>query len=236
MSPGPYSPFIYWPHVVLGIASVFLVIVAIFAAKGSKLHRQTGRFFAIFMGIAAITAIGFAIVRTAPAPIISSLIAIYSIGAGWLTLRKRSGPGLWLQRILVLVPVLLTIFVLGNIVGGANQGVAALVFGIIILGPLAALFALMAWGDIRYLRSEQDDRFRQFRRHALRMAVAASEVLRAPLMSFGPPLGALTFPVYFVGPFLLVPLIYFLAMPRWIKEREQRRPNMPTDDLVTDAA
>lgn len=221
MSPGPFSPFLYWPHVLLGISSVALVLIAIFSAKGSRLHRKSGKYFSIFMGVAAVTAIYFAAVQGgAPAPIVSAAVALYGIGAAWLTLRKRQGTLLALQHGLVLIPIGLALFALFPIVGAGLEGLDRLLENVPIFLPFVLLFTFIAWGDIQYLRSPQDDRFRQFKRHALRMAVVASEVVRAPLMSFGPDLGAITFPLYFMGPFWIIPLVYFFAMPKWVKNSE----------------
>ena len=46
------------------------------------------------------------------------------------------------------------------------------------------------------------------------MALVAAEVVRAPLVSMGPPIiGDASFDLYAYGTFLLIPLFYFLALP-----------------------
>lgn len=228
----PFNPLVYWPHVVLGIGSVFAVLFAVFSAKGSKLHRTSGIVFSFAMGVAAITAVLFSVWRFAPPALFSSISVLYGIGMGILSLRARSGGWRALQRLLVILP-----FVLG-LVGIA--AVASLFFqdlpvGIRLLAGTAAsmvvvFFLSLVWKDIAFLRTGETDRFRRLRRHALRMAIAGAEVVRAPLLSFGPPIGAegaLSFPLYFFGPFLLIPLIYYLAMPTWVKRRDGKSQRAP---------
>ncbi|MBI1402813.1 MAG: hypothetical protein GC147_06345 [Porphyrobacter sp.] len=227
----PFSPLVYWPHVVLGITSVFFAAIAIAVRKGSARHRQAGWAFSAAMSVAAVTAIAFSFVRFAPPALFSSSVVLYGVGAGVLSLRRREGSLRLLQRALSFVPILIALAAL------AAAAALALVppppevevpLPLLIAGPLlflavAALFAALARGDFRFLREQTPGKPRRYRRHALRMALAVTEVVRAPLISFGPPLGEdgiLSFPVYFFGPFFLIPLIYFLAMPAWLKSGE----------------
>lgn len=231
MDSGPYHPLIYWPHVLFGIASTTLVLGAILTAKGSLLHRRSGQSFSWFMGIAAVTAIAFSVVRPAPAAIFSAVSVLYGIGMGILSLRARHGGWKALQWGLILFPVLLGIFQLVGIATffapGAPPFPPALTGAMIAMMVAAAVFFFwMAIGDVKFVRASAPDRLRRFKRHALRMAVAAAETVRAPLISFGPSLGAegiYSFPVYFFGPFLLIPAIYYFAMPTWIKRGEDVR-------------
>ncbi len=224
MDPGPYHPLLFWPHVFLGISSVLFALVAIFAPKGSLLHRSAGQTFAIFMGAAAVSAIYFGFVRQAPAPIISAFIALYGIGAGILTLRARNGGWRALQWLLILIPAAIALSTIAQVVGGiVAAGLPALLVGLPFLA-FAVFFAALAWGDVAYLRARPDDRFRQFRRHALRMALVATETVRAPFMSFGPPLFGnqqATFAIYFFGTLVLLPIIYYFAMPDWVRRGEK---------------
>lgn len=221
----PFNPLVYWPHVVLGISSVFAVLAAIFSAKGSPLHRKAGITFSVAMGVAATTAILFSFWRFAPNALFSSFTVAYGIGMGILSLRPRAGGWRVAQWLLVIIPIMATLFALIGIASlfAAQLPLPLLATGIALSSSVAIFFAVLAWKDIAFLRGGDADRFDRLRRHALRMAVAGAEVVRAPLMSFGPPIGpdgALTIPLYFFGPFLLIPLIYFLAMPNWVKRRD----------------
>lgn len=221
----PFNPFVYWPHVVFGVGSAVLVLIAIFSAKGSWLHRRSGQLFAIAMGIAALTAVAFSFVRPAPLALFSSVSVLYGIGAGILALRPRKRAWRASEYFLVGVPIILVIGVIGMTAFAATSAPEPVPpIGFVLAALLAAIFGYFAWSDIRYLRASTVTPFERFRRHALRMALAAAETVRAPLISFGPPvLGEATGALYFFGPFLLIPVIYFAAMPAWVRKGEMER-------------
>lgn len=223
----PFNPLVYWPHVVLGISSIAFAFIAIGSRKGGQRHRQAGRLFAITMSIAALTAAAFSFVRFAPPALFSAVVALYGIGMAVLSLRRRDGALRRLEVSLSVVPALIALVAAIAAVMALlppPPGVEVPLFMRLTMSSLslavAILFAALAFGDVRFLRSATPTRSRRYRRHAMRMALAVTEILRAPLISFGPPLGAdglLSFPVYFFGPFFLIPAIYFLAMPQWLK-------------------
>jgi hypothetical protein len=86
----------------------------------------------------------------------------------------------------------------------------------VVLGISSIAFALIAIGS-----RKGGQRHRQAGRlFAITMSIAALTAAAFSFVRFGPPLGAdglLSFPVYFFGPFFLIPAIYFLAMPQWLK-------------------
>lgn len=221
----PYSPLVYWPHVIFGVGSALLVLIAIFSAKGSRLHRRSGQFFAIAMGTAAITAIAFSFIRPAPLALFSAVSVIYGLGAGILALRRRVGGWRTVEYLLVAIPVILALGAIAMTVMTAATGPQPMPLGVVVLtAVLVLIFGYFAWSDIRYLRSAEVTPFQRYRRHALRMSLAAAETVRAPLISFGPPvLGEMTGVLYFFGPFLLIPIIYFGAMPAWVRRGELQK-------------
>lgn len=238
----PFSPFVYWPHVVLGISSILFAAIAIGSRKGSKQHRQSGLAFAIAMSVAALTAIAFSFVRLAPPALFSSAVVLYGTSAAILTLRQREGALYALQIGMLIVPFAIALGALAAAAAavlitpppGVEMPLAIRLIISALALAAASLFAALALGDFRFLRTVQPSKVRRYRRHALRMSLAVTEVLRAPLISFGPPLGAeglLSFPVYFFGPFLLIPAIYFLAMPTWLKP-EDHDPGSPLPGSV----
>lgn len=225
----PFNPMVYWPHVVVGIGSVFAALLAIFSKKGARLHRAAGITFSAAMGIAALTAILFSTWRFAPPALVSAFSVIYAIGMAILSLRARSGAWKAVQWTLVTVPLVLGLVGLVAVASLFAQDMPPTLR--LMAGIPASLvtifFLVVAFKDVGFLRTAEVDRLRRLRRHALRMAIAAAEVVRAPLISFGPPIGpdgAFTFPLYFFGPFLLIPLVYFLAMPAWVKRRAETPP------------
>lgn len=225
MEPGPYHPLIYWPHVAFGIFTALVVLVPILSRKGSTLHRQSGRLFVIAMAIAAVSALYFSSINFVPPAILSAITALYAIGAAILTLRARVGWRKHLEWALLFVPLLLFLFTLASLamaMGAPERPpvVVIVVFATVMFG----FYGWLAWGDLAYLRAKDVSKIRRYRRHAVRMAIVATEVVRAPLMSFGPQfLGELTGSLYMFGPYALVPLIYYGAMPTWVKSSEEAR-------------
>ena len=220
-----FKAFVYWPHVILGISSAFAVLAAIFSAKGGTLHKTAGLTFSITMSVAAVTALMFSLWNFAPAAIFSGLSVIYGIGMATLSLRERSSGWRAFQWALLVLPLGLGLF---GIVAFASLFIQDLPTSLRLMAGIPAsmvtiFFLSLAWRDFRFMRASQIDRTRRLHRHALRMAIAAAEVVRAPLLSFGVPIGldgSGAFLLYFFGPFLLIPLIYFFAMPAWVKRRE----------------
>lgn len=218
LDPGEFSPPIYWLHVTVGLGAIALVATAILAAKGSQLHRRAGLGFAIVMATAALTAFALMGDTVAPPIVISSAGTLYGLGLGIAAMRPTSAAwqvvsfvGIFLaSAIALLCAVSLTMFLTSSEPPPPPIIFVSLATGII--------FAALAIADVRYLRSAEKSRNRRYRRHALRMSLVAAEVVRAPLMSLGPQIaGDATLPIYFFGSFLLVPVIYLLAMPDWVK-------------------
>lgn len=233
MEPGVHFVWAYWPHVIFGIASVFLAITAILSVKGSPLHRRSGQLFALAMGVAAVSAIIFSFVQIAPPALFSAFTVLYGIGMGILSLKRRSGWSRALQWALVAIPLLVALVALVavGLLFVPQPEAPPMPIPVVVLVAIAAssvgiFFAVLGAKDVGFLRQTDVLRNRRLKRHALRMSVAAAEVVRAPLISFGPALGsdgALSFPVYFFGPFLLIPMIYYFAMPAWVKNGNERR-------------
>ncbi|MEO1729351.1 MAG: bL34 family ribosomal protein [Pseudomonadota bacterium] len=223
--PGEFDPTLYWVHVVLGSGSAVFALGALFARKGGLVHKWSGRFFAVSMGVAAITALYFfGAGPPAPPILISATAALYAIGMAILSLRPREGLWRFVQWALIPIPVLIALLYFAFIGFAVLNPDIPLYLGI--LGPMAAvLFGVIAWSDIRFMRTREPSKHQRARRHGFRMAVVSAEVVRAPLVSLGPPfLGERTFDFYSFGPFLLIPLIYFLARPEWLKG-QQRLPD-----------
>lgn len=205
----PFDPISYLLHVTLGVTAVFAAIAALAARKGSRLHRRAGWVFTVAMLVAAATTWIFMITHLLPQAMVQATVLIYAVGTAVLALNPR-----W---------------------RGARTGEFAL-FGLLCLvmlgalwiaarlylrdsplfpGPLAmfAILGFFAALDVRYLRLEHVSRIDRVRRHALRMALAVSETVRAPLITFADEL-AWPVPAIVFGSFLLVPAIYFAFAPR----------------------
>ena len=215
---GQFYALTYYAHAIIGFVAAAFATTALASRKGGTLHRRTGQLFIGFMTFAAASALYFVIARTpAPPVVISALAALYGMGMAILSLRARSGALRILQGVLIAIPVFVGLLYIAFIAFAIAIPEVPIAAGV--LGPLAGIvFLAVARKDFQFLRDPSPSRSQRLRRHGFRMALVASEVVRAPLQSFGPPfLGEATFQIYAFGPFLLVPLFYYLAMPGWLK-------------------
>ncbi|HEX6218861.1 MAG TPA: hypothetical protein VFZ35_06265 [Sphingomicrobium sp.] len=196
-------------HLVLGFGAAAAAIVALAAGKGSRLHRRAGWVFVTGMSIAALTAWLFMIARPLPLAMIQATTALYALGTAILAINphwRNARSAEWALFALICF-IMLGVVATGVrlYLSGAALFVAPIVF-LLILGYFALL-------DVRYLRSGAVSRIDRVRRHALRMALAVSETVRAPMLTFADELG-LPFPAIVFGSFLLIPLIYFAFAPK----------------------
>ncbi len=196
-------------HLVLGFGAAGAAIVALAVRKGGKLHRQAGWVFVTGMLIAAATAWVFMLDNPLPLAMIQATVAIYALGTAILALNPQ---WMWARRGEWSLLVLLGLAMLAICAVSIRFLLAGTPF---FIAP-AAFFAILAYFavlDLRYLRADTVSRLDRTRRHALRMALAVSETVRAPSITFADELG-LPVPAIVFGSFLLVPLIYFTFGPK----------------------
>ena len=210
---------LYLSHIVLGFGAAAAAIVALLVGKGTDWHRWAGWAFVVGMGVAAVTTYTFMPGDFRPLAIIQASTTIYALGMAILAINPRwSGARIsewalfvWLLLIMAgIVATGIALFVSG---GGVAPGPMAF-FAIL------AFFAVLDW---RYLRAGAVGRIDRLKRHALRMALAVSETVRAPLLTFADDL-QIPFPAIVFGTFLLVPLVYFAFTPAILRGRYQVRP------------
>ncbi|MDG5748348.1 hypothetical protein P8Q88_09145 [Qipengyuania sp. XHP0207] len=122
-------------------------LVALYAIKGSSLHRSAGKLYLLGMGVAALTAL-LTITVNFPGPIIVNVaIALYAGGGAYLATRQRSPAVLraeWVLFGLGLVALLgFSALASRQVLSGAIPLAAPLGVG----GPLLVLVAL----DLNFL-------------------------------------------------------------------------------------
>lgn len=202
-------------HLILGFGAAAAAVIALGAGKGGRWHRRAGWVFFAGMTVAAVTAWMFMIARPLPLAMIQATTALYALGTAILAINPqwraaRTGEIVFLGLILVvLAGIAITGMRLTQSGGQVPPGPIA--FGLII-----AYFAAL---DVRFLFLTKPTPASRVRRHALRMALACSETVRAPLLTFADELG-LPFPAIVFGTFLLVPLIYFAFAQRAVPARQ----------------
>ena len=209
----------YYAHAAIGFAAAGMALVALTSRKGGVWHRRSGQLFLFAMGFAALSALYFVVTRIpAPPVLIGALMSIYAMAMAVLSLKPQTGAWFIAQVASAAIPFLLGLFYFSYIAAAIMvPGVPGYVG---VLGPMAGvLFLAIGWKDVGFLRASKVDRPRRLRRHGFRMALVCTQVVSAPLQSFGPLfLGEEhSFQFYAFAPFLLVPLIVWLATPAWLK-------------------
>ena len=109
-------------HTPAGTVAIISALTALFAKKGTPLHRKAGTYFTISMLIMLVSGSVAAILKESFDEIFLGGVVIYSVFTAWLTVYHKKGETDFLEKI-------------------------ALVW--IVLIAIAAYFANPSWGDIR---------------------------------------------------------------------------------------
>ena len=89
--------FLFALHITAGSLAIIAGFTAIFAVKGARLHRQSGKIFVYSMLGLGITGAVIAAIRSQPANVVGGSLAVYMVGTGVLTLRRREQNRLWID-------------------------------------------------------------------------------------------------------------------------------------------
>jgi hypothetical protein len=166
----PYHPITYFRHIIAGIIGLIAGLVALSTKKGSSLHIAAGRTFAINLFIAVVTTLIFLFDHERqPLIFILALGAFYLVSSGALSFRKQKPYAKAFERVLVIIPLGISLFAVFRIIQILIGGLSAQ-----ILGPLlfAILFGGLLLGDIRVMRSRPMASLAWVKRHLLRMVLA----------------------------------------------------------------
>ncbi|MEO0590068.1 MAG: hypothetical protein AAFZ11_05850 [Pseudomonadota bacterium] len=209
----------YYAHAAIGFGAAGMALVALFSQKGGAWHRRSGQIFLCAMGFAALSALYFVVARIpAPPVLIGALMSIYAMAMAVLSLKPQTGAWFAAQAASASIPFLIGLFYVSYLAAAIMIPDVPAYVGV--LGPVTGiLFLVIGWKDVAFLRARNVDRPRRLQRHGFRMALVCTQVVSAPLQSFGPLfLGEEhSFQFYAFAPFLLVPLIVWLATPAWLK-------------------
>ena len=201
----------------LGIVSGF---VALFARKGSTLHRKSGMLFVCAMVMMAVTGALIAALRGIEGSIIGGLLTGYLVVTALTTVRPRLE---WTPRL----EIALTLLALSIAVSSATMGLGIVTTGKRLDGipsfpflmfAVVALFATA--GDVKILRAGGVTGVRRIRRHLWRMCFALW--IAAASFFLGQ---AKVIPVSMRKPALLAlpPLIVLVALLYWLWRTRTRR-------------
>ena len=159
-------------HVVAGSLAIVSGYVALFAAKGAKVHRRAGMVFVGSMVVMGLFGAGMAAFKAEPVNVVAGLVASYLVVTGLTTVRPAS-PGsrrLDAGTMLVALATGLASLALGTAALVLGEGTPA--------GPYAPLF--LVFGTIAFLSGVADLRMlraggirgpRRLARHLWRMCV-----------------------------------------------------------------
>lgn len=160
-------------HITAGGLAIIAGYVALFAAKGAKLHRGTGVLFVYAMVTMALTGAGIAAVQRAEGSVIGGVLAAYMVITGLTTVRPRT-PGSRLVDVgamLVALAMGVACLALGlaTLAGGESQRNGVPVAMTLLFGTVALLAGA---SDARVIRSGPLRGTPRVRRHLWRMCYA----------------------------------------------------------------
>jgi len=160
-------------HIGAGSLGLLSGAVALYAAKGERLHRGSGRLFVLAMLGMSISGAAIATLLALEISVIAGLLTAYLVVTGLTTVRSPGRAAPWPQLAFVLV---------GSTVGLASiaMGLEALAFGdgtrdgypaglFLVFGVVALL---AAGGDLKAMRANGVSGVHRLRRHLWRMCVA----------------------------------------------------------------
>lgn len=161
-------------HIIAGLLALVAGAVALYAAKGSPLHRRSGRVFAAAMFAMTVTA---AVIAQFFSPnrvnVVAAVLTFYLVATGVLTVRRTVPQMRALATAFMLVAVAIGAHALALAVEGVTSATHR-IDGI----PATPLFMfgtvalLAAWGDLRMLAAGRIEGPRRLARHLWRMSYA----------------------------------------------------------------
>jgi hypothetical protein len=162
-------------HVLAGTVVLGSGVLALFARKGARLHRETGTAFVYAMLFLSISGAVMAALKPQRASVVAGLLACYLVTTALLTVRRRGAGAGWIDLGAMLVALALAIagFRLG--LEALDNGTARIdglpAASAFVLGAVALLAAL---GDLRVLLAPTLQGKRRIARHLWRMCFALS--------------------------------------------------------------
>lgn len=210
-------------HILAAVLGLVFGFVALYATKGARLHRLSGRLFVYAMVTMAMLGAAIAAVWSA-APALNvpvGSLTTYLVVTALMTVRPRSAESrrVDLGLMLVAVAATLALFTFGVEAlanGGKRDGIPAFPFF-----TFAAIGLLGSAGDLRLLRSGPREGASRLRRHLWRMSAA----LLIAALSFSVQLPKmLPEPMRIPAPLRSLPILaVLLTMLYWLW-RVRRRP------------
>lgn len=156
-------------HIAAGLSSLVFGAVALYAAKGSTLHRRAGLLFVAAMLTMTSSAFVMAVfLRPNRLNAVAATLTAYLVVTALVTVRRRVDEARTLIAGCMAVALIAAVYAFGVASSGApgreEPGVALAIFGAVAL--------LAAFGDWRLLRAGRIEGPRRLARHLWRMTLA----------------------------------------------------------------
>jgi uncharacterized membrane protein len=205
-------------HVVAGTIAILTGFVALFALKGSPLHRKTGRIFVYAMLVMSLSGAVIAIGRFGAAMNIpAGLVTAYLIVTALLTVQRSSPRTRQVERGAMVAAFVLALACLLAAFNSAVGGVPGFAVPLVIFG--AVVFSAGV-GDRRMLRAGGLQGSARLRRHLWRMCLG---LFIASASFFLGPVGRIPEPLRLPA-LRLIPFVALVTMAYWLwRYREKKR-------------
>lgn len=210
-------PIVLPIHIAAGVLALVFGYVALFAAKGSTVHRKSGMFFVFAMVAMSLTGAFVASLHNTPSSVIAGLLTFYFVTTGMRTVRRDAREPNWIDTaaIVFALAVGASAFKSGLELAGNGRPETAPMF---IFGIVAMLAAA---GDVRVIRAGGIHGSPRIRRHLWRMCFA---MWVAAASFFWGPRGRVPEIIY-VPALLPIPVLMPVAvMLYWLWRTRIRRP------------
>jgi hypothetical protein len=160
----PTYPPLLIVHIVGGLASIVAGFIALFARKGSPLHRRAGDIFVVAMLFMGLAGAWVAFTKSDPANVLGGVLTVYVVTTAWLTVKRKPNETGTSEVALLFLAVAMGIasYVLA---ARSSKGVTMYV----IFGSIAMLFAA---ADLRMLLRGGLAGAKRLVRHLWRMGFA----------------------------------------------------------------
>ncbi len=140
-------------HIAAGCVGIVTGYTALFAGKGTRLHRRSGMGFLYAMLVMGTTASIIAAMPGVEQSVWSGLIAVYLVSTAVITVKPLPDRFAWLNVVGMVFALTAGILSIGSglqamSLGGSLRGVPGPMFF-----QFAVLLILAAWGDFRIIRS-----------------------------------------------------------------------------------
>jgi uncharacterized membrane protein len=211
-------------HIAGGTVGLLAGVVAVFAAKGARLHRAAGTVFVVAMIVMAAFADYLAVAMPDQiANLFGGTFAIYLVATAWLTVRRKEGTVGVAEKVAAAVVLCLFLPFVVLSVELATGLTPSFRSAVPLKGPVAIAFyaftffiALAAVGDFRMLWAGGITGARRIGRHLWRMclglAMAAGSAFTNGLPRLLPHGVHLPLPLLFVPQLIVLALLIFWSL------------------------